>query len=283
MLSAGAEHRGVVVHAERSFFGVHRVLFREEGEGEDSFHLLIHGTTLHGAQSLAPDRRREPLTYFYRTGPVGQAFAALNEVHRLQEVAVIGLGAGSLGCYGQAGQQWTFYEIDPLITETALNPSYFTFLRDCSPDARIVLGDGRLSLTKADDRQFDLIVIDAFSSDSIPMHLITRESLALYLDKLAPHGLLAYHVSNLYLDLRPVLANLALDADLASLEQHDQDVSEEDARLGKTPSEWVIMARTAEDFAGLDDDPRWKLLEGQPEVDAWTDDFSSITSVLRWQ
>jgi hypothetical protein len=208
-------------------------------------------------------------------------FEVLDEQQRLQEVAVVGLGVGSLACYSQPNQHWVFYEIDPLVAKTALDQRFFTLLRDCAPTAEIVLGDGRLSLAKADDQRFDLIVLDAYSSDSIPLHLITRESFALYLQKLAPHGLLAYHVSNRYMDLSPVLADLALDAELASLSQIDLNVSDEQARLGKTPSEWVIMTRKAEGFGKLAEDARWLKQEGQSEKKVWTDDFSSILSVLR--
>jgi spermidine synthase len=268
------------VHAERGFFGVHRVEYWERGN--ERYHALVNGSTLHGMQSLTPDRQREPLTYYHRTGPIGQVFDMLQQRQKPQDVAVLGLGVGSLACYNQPGQRWTFYEIDPQVVQTARDPRFFTLLRDCAPTARIVLGDGRLSLTRAEDQQFDLIVLDAYSSDSIPLHLATRESLALYLQKLAPRGLLAYHISNRYVNIRPVLANLALDAGLESLVQLDP-VTAEQAALGKTASEWIIMARERDDFGELSHDERWQKLLGQPGGDVWTDDFSSITSVLRFR
>lgn len=269
-----------IVHAERGFFGVHRVEYWEKGDKR--YHALVNGSTLHGMQSLAPDRRQEPLTYYHRTGPIGQVFEMLEQGQELQDVAVLGLGVGSLACYSQPGQHWTFYEIDPQVVQTARDPRFFTFLRDCAPAARIVLGDGRLSLMKADDEQFDLIVLDAYSSDSIPLHLATRESLALYLQKLAPDGLLAYHISNRYVNIRAVLANLALDAGLESLVQLD-NVTTEQADLGKTASEWVIMAREAEDFSELTHDARWQKLLGNPGEDVWTDDYASIIRALRFR
>lgn len=269
-----------IEHAERGFFGVHRVeSWDRDGE---RYHALVHGSTLHGMQALEPTRQREPLTYYHHTGPIGQLFSEMQGDQRLQQVAVVGLGAGSLACYSQPGQQWTFYEIDPLVVKTAQDPRFFTFLRDCAPTAKIVLGDGRLSLTREGDQQFDLIVLDAFSSDSIPMHLVSRESLALYLQKLAPHGLLAYHISNRHVNIRPVLANLALDGGLESLAQFDA-ASAEEAALGKAASDWVLMAREAGDFGALASDSRWRTLEGQPGDDVWTDDFSSIISVLRFR
>lgn len=267
-----------VVHSQRGFFGVHRVVYVEE-DGE-SYHWLLHGTTLHGTQSLDPARRLEPLAYFHRTGPIGQVFDALNEEHRLQEVAIVGLGVGSLACYSQPEQQWTFYEIDPLIAQTAVDQRFFTFLSDCAPAAEIVLGDGRLSLAEADDQQFDLIVLDAFSSDSVPVHLLSREALALYLQKLAPHGLIAFNASNRYLDVWRVVADAALDADLASMVQYHQPMGTGQSQSGMMPSIWVIMARNSEDFGKLSDDTRWLKFEGEPVRDVWTDDFSSITGVL---
>jgi spermidine synthase len=266
-----------VVHAQRGFFGLHRVVYVQES-GE-SYHWLLQGTTLHGTQNLDPARRQEPLAYFHRSGPIGHVFEALNEEQRLQEVAIVGLGVGSLACYSQPEQQWTFYEIDPLVTQTALDQRFFTYLSDCAPAAEIVLGDGRLSLATADEQRFDLIVLDAFNSDSIPVHLLSRESLALYLEKLAPHGLIAFNVSNRYLHTWRVAADLALDASLASMVQFHQ-VAEDEENLGSMPSIWVLVARNSEDFGKLASDTRWHKLEGEPVKDVWTDDYSSIISVL---
>ncbi|HEU5100772.1 MAG TPA: fused MFS/spermidine synthase, partial [Roseiflexaceae bacterium] len=215
--------QGQVLHAERSFFGIHRVLLDATGQ----FHSLAHGSTRHGMQSLDPANRNEPLTYYSRSGPIGQVLADLTQRRPGARVAAIGLGAGSLACYKQPGQQWTFYEIDPSVVRIAREPAYFTYLQDCAPDAGMVLGDARLSLASAPDGGYDLIVLDAYSSDSIPMHLITREALALYLRKLAPGGVLAFHISNLYLDLKPALGNLAADAGLASLARDDLVLSAE--------------------------------------------------------
>ncbi len=143
-----------------------------------------------------------------------------------------------------------------------------------------MLGDGRLSFKKAQDHNFDFIILDAFSSDSIPVHLITKQALKLYLDKLAPNGILAFHISNRYLDLKSVLGDLALDAGVFSIIQNDSKISKEEERLGKEPSIWILMARRKEDFKVLNNDNRWKLLLGENKRKIWTDDFSNIFSIL---
>jgi SAM-dependent methyltransferase len=269
--------QGAVLHAERSFFGIHRVLADPDGR----FHMLSHGATMHGMQYTDPARRRGPLSYFHRSGPAGQVFRAFDEAEAKQHIAVIGLGAGSLACYAEPGQQWLFYEIDPSVQHIARDSGYFSFLQDCAPQARIVLGDARLSLATAPTGAYDLLVLDAYSSDAIPIHLITREALAVYLDKLAPGGLLVFHISNIYFDLKPVVANLAQDAGLVALVQEDQTLTEADLADGKKASQWAILARTPTDLGKLANDPRWRPLQPRPGLRLWTDDFSSVLSVLR--
>jgi SAM-dependent methyltransferase len=281
IFAAGALYtsdQGQVLHAERSFFGLHRVLLDTTGR----YHVIAHGGTLHGRQALDPARAREPLSYYYASGPIGQVFAGTQGTRERPRVAVIGLGAGSLACYKRPGQEWTFYEIDPSVERIARDPAYFTFLRDCAPEAPVVLGDARLSLVRAPDGAYDLIVLDAYSSDSTPVHLITREALALYRAKLAPGGLLAFHVSNQYLDLKPVLGALAEDAGLAALFQDDLAIAPDEQARGKSASQWVLLARDQADFGTLATDPRWQPLAGAGAA-VWTDDFSSILSVLRWR
>jgi hypothetical protein len=276
-VSSGENAR--VLERARSFFGVYRVVV----DTEQKYHLLIHGRTSHGQQSLDPSRRNEPLSYYYRTGPMGQVFKVSWGLHPNRPVAIIGLGTGSMACYGQAGQPFTFYEIDPLVEQIARNPEYFTFLRDCPPKIDVVLGDARLSLTKVPDRYYGLIVVDAFSSDAIPAHLATREAVRLYLTKLRNDGILAFHISNRTLNLRPVFENLARDLDLVSIAQDDLQITETEQNNGKSPSQWVVMARNRNDLAELPDDPRWRLLPGQPGEPVWTDDFSNILSIIRWK
>ena len=170
-----------VLYATRTFFGVYRV--SEDRPGR--YHGLAHGTTLHGMQALAPERRAEALTYFHETGPFGQAWHALPRMIDGREIAVVGLGVGTLATYARPTQHWTFFEIDPAIEQIARTPEYFSFMDGCADRCRVVIGDARVSLGRVPEHAYDLLVIDAFSSDSIPMHLMTREAIALYTSRLA--------------------------------------------------------------------------------------------------
>jgi hypothetical protein len=282
LLTAGLSSRlyNRVLHQERTFFGVLRVIHDPEG----NFHQLAHGSIVHGQQSLDPSRRREPLTYYHRTGPIGQIFEVFQGRPSIQQVGVIGLGAGSLACYAQPGADWTFFEIDPAVEKIARDPRFFTFLNDCrASKLDVVLGDARLRLKEAPEHCYGLIVLDAFTSDSIPIHLLTREAMRLYVDKLADGGLLAFHISNVYLDLRPILGKLARDANLVCLIRHDAEISVEEARSGKTASLWAVMARREEDLGNLVMDPRWQSPPSDVGGALWTDDFSNIATILSWK
>jgi spermidine synthase len=244
--------------------------------------VLFHGGTAHGAQSLDPGRACEPLAYYTRSGPVGQLFQAFHGSPVLSNVAVVGLGAGVLAAYQQPSRQFTFYEIDPAIVHLARDGRYFTYLPKCAPTARVVLGDARLALRAAPAHGYGMIVLDAFSGDSVPVHLLTREALVLYLDKLAPGGVLAFHVSNRYLDLHGVLAALARDAGLFCLRNDDAEVSASELREGKFASWWVVMARHPDDLDALRGDSGWTILQAAPGARPWTDDYSNIVSILKF-
>lgn len=280
LILAGAipqgDGRSVLVQ-ERSFFGVYRVV---EDVRPVTGRLLFDGTTLHGAQSLDPSLRMEPTTYYTTTGPVGDVFAAWSGRPTGARIGVVGLGTGSLACYGATGEKWTFFEIDPLVEQIAEDPSLFTFLRDCPSEQRVVIGDGRLSLRRAGPATFDMLILDAFSSDAIPVHLITREALALYRSKLGPDGVLLFHISNRYLDLHPVLGTLAEDAGLASLARDDNSVTDADRRVWKTVSSWVVMAPDLAALGGLRDDADWYPLAAGDDL--WTDDYSDVFGVVNW-
>lgn len=266
-----------LMHQERNFFGVLQI----KTDPSLQYHMLYHGTTLHGAQSLELTRRREPLTYFHATGPIGQVFTAFSHKPKHQHVAIIGLGTGTMASYAWPRQHWTFYEIDPAVERLARDPRYFTFLPDCPAPVEVVLGDARLTLAKAPDRHYDLIVFDAFSSDAVPLHLISREAIRLYLAKLADGGMLVFNISNRFLDLKPVFGNLAQDAGLVCLFQ-DNWVNEAEQNAFYIRSMWVVMARTQADLGELANDSRWSMLPGNPQTGVWTDDFSNVLSVFRW-
>lgn len=266
-----------VLQTERNFFGVNRIVYDPRGP----YHSLVHGTTLHGRQSLDPQRSQEPLTYFHPTGPIGQTFEQLNSSDRLQNVAVLGLGIGTLAAYAQPSQNWTFYEIDPIVEKLARDPRYFTFLEQAKAPFSIILGDARLRLAQTPDNTYDLLVMDAFSSDSIPVHLVTQEALQLYLTKLREKGIIAINISNRYINLEPVLGTLASKLGLATLQQLDRNLTPEEKALGKTPSQWVLLARKAEDFDKLKGDTRWQPIGDIGKAPLWTDDFSDLVGVLR--
>jgi hypothetical protein len=167
------------------------------------------------------------------------------------------------------------------VERIARDDKYFTFLRECRANVKVVLGDARLSLPRMPDHHYNLIILDAFSSDAIPVHLITREALKVYASKLAPHGLLVFHISNRYLDLSTVLGDLAKDANLACLIQEDLKLSEAERTAKKTPSVWVVMGHSLSDMDDLIKDRRWKPLPGGSGAKLWTDDFSNILSVFK--
>ena len=268
--------QGEVIYRDRSFFGVLRVIRDAPNERM----LLYHGSTLHGVQSLRPERLSQPLSYYFHTGPLGQLLAS-RAIHADREIAVVGLGAGTIAAYGRPGQRFTFYEIDPTVERLARNPKLFSYLSNSRATIRVVLGDARLSLAGAPDGTYGVIVLDAFSSDAIPLHLVTREALKLYLDKLAVGGVLALHISNRYMDLEPVLGRLARDAGLAAMTENDYSVSDAERKDGKTASTWVVMARRREDFRGLPANVDWKPIVVGKATPLWTDDFSNILAVLR--
>jgi hypothetical protein len=271
------------IRQSRSFFGVLRI---SRDRDEKGYTELRHGTTLHGRQSLEPARRAEPISYYQRNGPVGQLFAELDRRPGGVRIAVIGLGTGTLAAYARPGDRVTFYEIDRLVRDVAFDPRYFTYAvdaRDRGATVRLELGDARIRLgavrRERPGERYDVIVVDAFSSDAIPVHLLTREALRLYFDVLDPRGIVALHISNRYLRLEPVVANLAEDGRYAGLLQHG-DAG--DVRGGVEAS-WVLLARRPEDFGELAADPRWTAALGpEPRVGTWTDDFHNLLSVFKW-
>ncbi|HXA70845.1 MAG TPA: fused MFS/spermidine synthase [Stellaceae bacterium] len=258
------------LNRERNFFGVVKVL----DDPENRLHLLVNGSILHGLQSTEPSSRDEPTSYYHRKGPLGDVMALLGE-RRAEGAAVIGLGAGTVACYGAGGPPWTFYEINPAVVHVASDPRYFSFLRDCQPEARIRLGDGRLLLASEPGR-YPLIILDAFSSDAVPTHLLTLEALSAYLEKLAPDGIIAVNVSNRFIDLPPILAAAAERLGLAAAWRFDVATD----RLARS-SNWVALARSPELLAPLLAQRGWSPARSGG-VEAWTDDRSDLFQPLLW-
>jgi hypothetical protein len=276
-LASGASGR--LLYVARSFFGVLRVTH----DADRNVHRLFHGSTLHGQQSLDPLLRREPSTYFTRSGPIGHVFAALDA--RLSEpraqIAIVGLGAGTLAAYARPGQRWTFYEVDPMVEQIARDRRFFTYLQDGQAESlRVILGDARLRLRDTPDHVYGLIVLDAFSSDSLPVHLISREAIALYRTKLTAAGVLAFNLSNRYLDLNPVLSRQARDAGLFYRVCRDLHLSDEEKQAGKQPTIWGVMAVTEHDLGALATDPQWQESAPRTGSRVWTDDYSDLASYL---
>jgi len=272
------------IRQSRSFFGVLRI---SRDRDEKGYTELRHGTTLHGRQSLEPSRRAEPLSYYQRNGPIGQLFVELDRRPGAVRMAVIGLGTGTLAAYARPADRVTFYEIDRLVRDVAFDPRYFTYAvdaRDRGASLRMELGDARIRLDAVrrdrPEERYDVILVDAFTSDAIPVHLLTREALRLYFDMLGPRGIIALHISNRYLRLEPVVANLAEDGRYARLLQHGDTG---DVRGGVEAS-WVLLARRPEDFGEMASDSRWTVatLDPEPRVGTWTDDFHNLLSVFKW-
>lgn len=259
----------------RSFFGVYRVRLNSDASRVS----LLHGTTLHGTQNRDAKLRTTPISYYFPSGPIGQIFHSFAQPRAKANIGLVGLGSGALACYAKPGQSFTFFEIDPLIERIARDAKLFTYLRDCPARLAITIGDARVSLVKTPARHFDLLVLDAFSSDAIPVHLLTLEALQLYFDKLADDGIVAIHISNRYLELEPVLGRLASELKLSALVRSDDERSEAEVDQGKFSSTWVIMSRGQKSLEIFANDSRWEQLEAGRDL--WTDSYSNILRVLK--
>ncbi len=282
---------GATRESIRSFFGVHKITETASG----SFRVLLHGTTIHGAQRLTNaegdeiEGRPEPLSYYHAGSPMAQTIKAARErAAGSLRVAVVGLGTGSLSCYKEPGDTFRFYEIDRTVVRFSRDEPRFDFLARCAPDAEIVLGDARLTLAAPTGERYDAIIVDAFSSDAIPVHLLTQEAVAVYLSKLAPNGLIALHVSNRHLELASVAAGVAHANGLSTLvgsgafkerEDGDDDEVDNDAAY-KFESTVVTAARTKDDLEILAAMPGWKPIEPDPRQRIWTDDYTNVVGAL---
>jgi len=257
-----------LLHQQRSFFGVHRV----ESVDLGNVHYLMHGTTLHGIQIRDEANKREPQLYYARTGPLGQFFSKYSTNHPVMKyIGLVGLGAGATLCYMQPGQHWTVYEIDPAVAQIAKDQRLFTYWSDCADLAStsIVYGDARLSLAKEPEDRFDLLILDAYSSDAIPVHLLTRQALQLYRSKLKREGFLLFHMTNRRMDLPGILAALLSDASLEGLIQSAEG------------STWVVVPANRDNLHLFSDDSRWRSLSQSSMRSVWTDDFSNILGALK--
>ncbi|MFL5339430.1 MAG: spermidine synthase [Gemmataceae bacterium] len=311
---------------QRSFFGVLEIdqYDVESEDGTDTYRRLIHGTTVHGYEKVAcpPDIDEsqcgvgEPISYYHPAGPIGDVWRYIGWPRGKANYAVIGLGTGTLAAYAQPGQKVTYYEIDPLVKRIAEDPKYFTFLHDCKKrgaNYEIIMGDARVQLDRNKTERYGMIFVDAFSSDSIPVHLLTKEAMQLYFDRLEPGGVLILHISNRYLDLGPVVAKLAEDAQMTAWLGADDENDE----MFKAASNWVVVAKRKVDLGRLPlamalSDPwrkdfilqpsyrhgvglvgggmlplrirgRWQEMRATDDAPLWTDDFSNLLKIMRWE
>jgi hypothetical protein len=264
----------------RSFFGVHKIVFTPHGQ----YHVLMHGTTIHGAEKFNDDDgapitgRPEPITYYHKDGGIGQAIAAIRERKGAPlRVAVIGVGAGTLTCASEPGETWKFFDIDQTMVDTARDPKYFTYIQNCEPDLKPVIGDARLTFAKEPAGIYDLIIVDAYSSDAIPIHLATQEAMEIYKDKLAPLGVVVMHVSNRHLELESVVVGIA-DANELKSWVYDEDSGRDDEYIFAT--DVVVCARDEADVGRLASSDKWTETEPTEHQRVWTDDYSNILGAV---
>jgi hypothetical protein len=268
---------------ERTFFGVMAVresILSDENNQPETYHELFHGTTKHGAQRLIAAESKTPLTYYSRPSPMGQLFKTFDHANENWTIGVVGLGAGALACYAKPSQTWTLYEIDPLVVAIAKNTAYFTYLSQCAPNAVSEVGDARLSLQTKPDGSFDLLMMDAFSSDAVPTHLLTKEALELYFKKLKPNGILAFHITNRHLLLKKVVSIHAEKMHLAAL--INEFKPQTDAPL-IVATDWVVLAKNMDTLKPLQTSQigAWQKMPLYFDMPAWTDDFTNIVSIWK--
>jgi hypothetical protein len=268
------------VETVRSFFGVHKIVVTPHGQ----YHVLMHGTTIHGAQKFQNDDgtpitgRPEPITYYHQDGGIGQAITAVRERKGAPlRVAVIGLGSGTLTCASEPGESWKFFEIDQSMVDTARDPKYFTYIQDCEPDLKPVIGDARLTFAREPDGIYDLIIVDAYSSDAIPIHLATQEAMAIYKRKLAPQGAVVMHVSNRHLELSSVIVGIATANELESW-VYSEDSGRDNEYIFATTV--VVCAREEADVGKLASSDQWALTEADDKQRVWTDDYSNVLGAV---
>jgi hypothetical protein len=268
------------VETVRSFFGVHKIVVTPSGQ----YHVLMHGTTIHGAEKFQNEDgtpltgRPEPITYYHKDGGIGRAITAIRARKGSPlRVAVIGLGAGTLACASAPGETWKFFEIDQTMVDTARDPKYFTYITRCQPDLKPVIGDARLTFAREPDGIYDLIIIDAYSSDAIPIHLATKEAMAIYKDKLAAQGAVLVHVSNRHLELSSVIVGIADANDLESW-VYSEDSGRDDEYIFATSV--VVCAREEADVGELALSDFWAKTAANEKQRVWTDDYSNVLGAV---
>ncbi len=268
----------------RSYFGIYTVNRRVDASGEPVALALTHGTTLHGIQNLTPGDETLPTSYYARRSGVGIALDSAPQLFGpAARIGIVGLGSGTLSCYKQPGQQWRIFEIDPAMVEIAR--SRFTFLSRCAPDAEIILGDARIRIAEQAPNSMDVLAVDAFSSDAVPMHLLTHEALETYGKAVQRDGIVLFHISNRYLNLRPVIADLAERGGWATA-VYEYAPTRDEELMNATVSIWIALSRNPSTIDRLvatsgEDRSQWTMLERTPDFAGWSDDYASILPILK--
>jgi hypothetical protein len=268
------------VDTVRSFFGVHKIVTTPSGQ----YHVLLHGTTIHGAQRYQNDDgtpvagRPEPISYYHKDGGIGRAVSAIRERKGAPlRVAAIGLGSGTLACVSLPGETWKFFEIDQSMVDTARDPKFFSYVQNCQPDMKPVIGDARLTFAREPDGIYDLIIVDAYSSDAIPIHLATQEAMKIYKDKLAPEGAVLMHVSNRHLELASVVVGIA-DANGMKSWVYNEDSGRDGEYIFATNV--VVSAREEADVGALASSEQWDERDPTPKQRVWTDDYCNVLGAV---
>jgi SAM-dependent methyltransferase len=256
----------------RNFFGAKKVLLDESRK----MRKLLHGDTVHGYESVDPELVGQPLSYYHNEGPVGDVMRTIARRPE-QHVAVVGLGTGTMAAYAGPKRRVTFFDVDPQVVDIARG--YFTFLDRCGSQCDIVLGDGRLSIAQTPDDTFDVLMLDAFNSDSIPAHLVSREAIQVYLRKLKPNGIILFHVSSRYLNIAGLVAAGLTDAGLPGLIRSDND----EMPTGKLASTYIVTARNAAAFESLPGVRGWVPVDPETRMAPWTDDYSNMLGLIAWE
>ena len=259
---------------DRNFYGVLKV--RDTGTLEDrnSQRILTHGSIIHGVQFLQPGRQREPISYYHPDSGIGLAIRSRDSSHTLR-VGIIGLGAGIISAYGRTGDVYRFFEINPLVVKIA--KTEFTYLRDSRAKVEVILGDARLSLERETAQDYDIFILDAFSGDAIPIHLLTREAFQLYLHHLKKDGILALHISNRYIDLKPVIQRLSEKVGIEAIVVNSTGNPE----TGTDPAEWILLADRRETLFRPPIGRAGGSLARMSDAPVWTDDYSSLFRLLK--
>lgn len=283
VLVAGSSHLldSSVLKTARSPYGVYQVTRIQSDAG--AFHTLVHGKTTHGSQARTSSIEALPLSYFHPSSPLGQLMTRRHERRMADTVGVLGLGVGAMAAYARGGSTYEFFEIDPVVVEIASEPTLFSYLKQCGDACTVSVGDGRLLIGERPEKSYDIIVLDAYNSDSVPIHLLTREAVELYLSRLKSQGILVFNATNRHMDIPQVVVDLAADLELESRVQSHWPRERYLYDLQVNPSTYVVVARDADALEFLGDDPRWKRLPPSEDLRIWTDDYADLLRYYEWK